>query len=141
VGGLAAGVERRIDEGRAEHTPEGGSCREDGPARARELPGNQLALDFEADDKEEEHHQAVVDGVPEVLLDFEQVEVEGELRLPEAVVAVVPGRVHPNEGDDGADEEDDAARGFDGGEPLGRLHETPDNEAAAVAADQLVDCS
>jgi hypothetical protein len=77
------------------------------------VPVDELTLDLEGDDEEEDRHQAVVDQVLQILLDFEEPDVDAHLGVPQLGVAVVPRRVHPHERSDRGDQEEDAASGLE----------------------------
>jgi hypothetical protein len=64
AGRVARRVQREVERGGQEHAADGAGDREHRLARSRQLAGEDLALDLEADDEEEDRHQAVVD--PEV---------------------------------------------------------------------------
>ena len=69
--------------------------------RLAELAVDELALDLQADDEEEDGHQAVVDPLPEVEVEDVVAEVDGQAGVPELDVGLLPRRVRPHEGDDG----------------------------------------
>ena len=63
----AAGVDREVEQRRHHHPAERGDAGTAARRRSRSSPIDELAPDLEADDEEEDHHQAVVDPVREVL--------------------------------------------------------------------------
>jgi hypothetical protein len=66
-----------------------------------------------ATDKEEDHHQAIIDEPLETALEDERADANAERRVQEVNVAPGPWRVRPNERDGGGDEQQDAAGGLD----------------------------
>ena len=70
---------------------------------------HQLSLDLQPDDEEEEGHQAVVDQVLQVFRQGEDVDVDGELGVPEVCVLVGPGGVRQAEGGCGGQQQHDCA--------------------------------
>ena len=68
-----------------------------------------LALDLQPDDEEEEHHRDFVDPEVERALDGPDGEVDADVGVEQALVFVVPGRVGPDQGDGGGDDQEDGA--------------------------------
>ena len=64
-GAIAAEVEHDKQQRRRDHATEGRRHRQARLLKRRKFADHQLALDLEADDKEEDHHQPVVDPVVE----------------------------------------------------------------------------
>ena len=56
-------VERQVAQGREHHAAQGRDTRQDTAGPGRELAVEHLALDLQADQQEEDRHQAVVDPV------------------------------------------------------------------------------
>ena len=82
VGARAADVERQVEQRRDDHAAEGAAAGRPPPG-ARAAGRDQLALDLQADDEEEQRHQAVVDPVAEVLGDRVATDVERDLGVPQ----------------------------------------------------------
>jgi hypothetical protein len=72
----------------------------------------ELSPQLQADDEEEEHHQAVVDPVPQVQRQLVVTEAQGELGVPEGLVGLAPGGVRPGQRQHGGGEEQCGGRGL-----------------------------
>jgi hypothetical protein len=83
--------------------------RQAGPSGVAQLPGDQFALDLQADHEEEQGHEAVVDPVLEVLGDRQRAGSDGQLHAPQALVAGGEGAVGPPERDHRGGQEEQAA--------------------------------
>ena len=106
-------LKRQVDRNRCDHTAKrrgDGQCDLLGIA---ELSDDQLALDFEADDEEEDRHQPVVDPMGERVRELEAAHGDAKLVMPERVVRLGIGRVRRDQRDRRADQENDAARRLD----------------------------
>jgi hypothetical protein len=66
MGPAAAPVEREVDPNRHRHPTRRRDNRDRHAAPLSKLPGVELALGLEADDEEEERHQALIDPMPEI---------------------------------------------------------------------------
>ena len=97
-------VARRVDapgRGRGDEQPADRAERRHHQAAAiGQLADRDLPPHLEADDEEEQHHQAVVDPVPQVLGVVPVADADAELRVPQRRVRVRPGRVGPDQRDD-----------------------------------------
>ena len=91
-----AAVQREEDGDRDEHAAETGQERQRGAATLAQLAHVELPSRLEADDEEEERHQAGVDPAAQVLGDAGVAEANRELRPPDPVVRRGV-RVHPGE--------------------------------------------
>jgi hypothetical protein len=111
--GLAE-VEPGVDRRRRQHAAERGHYRQGGALPAGELADQELALDLEADDEEEDRHQAVVDPVGEREVEARTAERDPCLDVLHVPVQLGPRRVGPDEGDQRRSDQDDA------GSTLGR---------------------
>jgi hypothetical protein len=121
-----ARVERVVQRRGHDHAAQGGYGREGGLAHRGELARDQLTLDLQADDEEEDPHQAVVDPMVQRLLQHRAAHVDAGLDLQQVVVAVVPWRVGPEDGDHRAAEEQARARELVMEERLERVQQTVD---------------
>ncbi len=104
------GVEQEIDQGRRRHAADRGDRRQGRLARARQLALDQLALDLEPDQEKEDRHQAVVDPVPERLVEPEIAELQAQVQLEEPQIVIGQGRVGEDEGERRRGQQHDAAR-------------------------------
>jgi hypothetical protein len=77
-----------------------------------QLPGQDLALDLEADDEEEQGHEPVVDPQQERLRNLERPRADGEVRPPQVGVERGERAVGPDECHDSGPHEEDAAGGI-----------------------------
>ncbi len=105
----AAGVEGQVDGDGDEHAPEPGH---DGQRQARaiaQLAEIELALGLQADDQEEERHEAVVDPLAQVGRERPVPEPDRELGRPHRLVGIRPRRVGPQQRGHGRDQQDDRA--------------------------------
>ncbi len=84
---------------------------EGGPAERGKLADQDLALDLEADDQEEDGHQAIVDPVEERLRQVQATEIDGELGPPQVGVCRRQRRVRPQQRERCSGDEEHAARG------------------------------
>src|SRR5690606_8616989 len=81
------------------------------------------------DHEEEDHHQTIVDPKVQILSEHEVAEAEDERRVPQVVIAFVPGRVGPGHRDDGHHQKQDAARGLHVHEVFERPHQCARGQA------------
>ncbi len=112
VGRLPAGVHRQVEQGRQHQPADAGEHGQDEAAPLGELADGEVAAHLEADDEEEQRHQAVVDPVAEVHRQLRAAEADGELGVPELLVGPRPPRVRPEEGQDRGREEHRGAAGL-----------------------------
>ena len=110
VGAGAAGVDREVERDRHHHAEEAGSDGQEEPAAVPQVAEVDLAPRLQADDEEEEGHQAAVDPGPQVAGDAVVAEAEAERRRPEPLVGVAD--VGPQERDDDRGDEDARTAGL-----------------------------
>ena len=95
---VAAGVEREVDAAIGDrHPAERGEHRQRDAAALAQLAHVELAPRLQADDEEEEHHQAVVDPVAQVLGERVAADADRELGPPHGC-GRSPGRCSPRRG-------------------------------------------
>ena len=116
VGARAARIEEEVDRHRKRHPGQRGHHRRGHAAPLPQLPHRELPLGLEADDEEEEHHEAVVDPATEVLGDRRPAEVDRQVRGPHRLIRTRPRRVGPDQRGHGRPEEDGRAPGLGGQE-------------------------
>ena len=75
-----------------------------------ELADQYLALDLQSHEKEEDGHQAIVHDFVKRQARVRRGDADGDLRLPECMVAVRPWRVRPDERNCRAHEQNQTAR-------------------------------
>jgi len=113
-------VDGCVDEGGDNHAPDGcgdGECCLFG---AGEFADDHFSFDFESDDEEEDGHEGVVDPSDEMVGDVDLPEEDFEFgAMEDVVVEFGEAGVGPDDGQDGASEQEDAARD-------GQAHETLD---------------
>jgi hypothetical protein len=129
VRGLTSRLEREVDRRRHHHAADRRHQRQHRLAGLPQLAEHQLALHLQADDEEEEHHQAVVDPVLERVLEAERPDADAGLRPPEVVEALGERRVGEREGHRRAGEQHQAPRRLDVQETLERADEAIDRLA------------
>ena len=122
--GLAQ-VEPGVDRRRHHHAAERGHHRQGGALPAGELADQELALDLEADDEEEDRHQAVVDPVREREVEARAAERDPRLDVLHVPVEPGPGRVGPSEGDERRGDQDDAGGALGREEALDGTEQSP----------------
>ena len=110
VDGVAAGVDREVDQGGDQHPADRGDGRERGASGLPQLALDELALDLEPDDEEEQRHQPVVDPLAQRQVERATSDAHVEVCGPQVDVARLPRRVGPDQRDDGRGDEDDTAR-------------------------------
>ena len=69
-------------------------------------------LDLQPYKQKEDGHEAVVDPVVEILRYLQVAESDGDGQVEQGGVEISPRRICPEDGDDGAGDEDDAAGAF-----------------------------
>src|SRR5690606_22756826 len=87
-----------------------------GLAQAGQRTLMNLAPDFHANHQEEHRHQRVVDPEVQRLGEADVANAEGNRRMPERAIMRCKGRVSPEQGDGGGDQQHDAAGSLDMGE-------------------------
>ena len=105
-----AGVDPDVDERRHRHAADGRHCRQRGLAEGRQLAPQQLALDLEADQEEEDRHQAVVDPQQQRLVDRQRADAHAHGRVEEHLVEPRQRRVVEDERGDRRRHQHDARR-------------------------------
>ena len=100
-----AHVEAEVDQCRYDHPAKRGECWRCRLAAIAQLALDQLALDLQADDEEEQRHQAVVDPLLER-------EVERQLGVPQVEVRGRPRGVRPQQGNQRRSDEDHPTGGL-----------------------------
>jgi hypothetical protein len=95
------------------------------------LPGSefsdeQFAFHLQADDEKEHRHESIVDPEVERFCVRSAGEAESEGDMPEMKITRGPGRIGPEEGDNNAADEKQAARTLEGGELAEWPNETID---------------
>ena len=120
-GALPAADDGQEDQRRHQHAPQGRDDGEQGRAGARQLPHRELALDLEADDQEEDGHEAVVDEVADGLLEREVAHRDRDLGRPEVLVGRA-GDVGPDQRRDRRAEQHQASGHLQAEELLERPH-------------------
>ena len=88
-----AGVDGDVDDGGHHHAADGRNDGQRGLAEGRQLALQQLALDLQADQKEEDRHQAVVDPVQQRLVERERADAHADRRIEKAVVEPASGEL------------------------------------------------
>jgi hypothetical protein len=106
---LRASVDGEVDQRRHQGPAQSRGDGQRRVARRGQLAHEHLALDLEADYKEENRHEPVVDPVGEVLGDRKVAYAYGQLRVPQRGIARAPRGVGPHEGHRGGDDQEDAA--------------------------------
>jgi hypothetical protein len=89
------GVEGQVDDDRHGDPAHRGEHRDGQPAALAQLAEVELALGLESHDEEEQGHQALVDPGAQIGRDPGVTEVDRELRRPDGLVGMPPGRVRP----------------------------------------------
>jgi hypothetical protein len=89
-------------------------------AAARQLARYQLLFDLEADDEEEQCHQAVVDPMTQVFAVHVAADREDDVGVPERLVTRAPRRVGPHQRHDRRRQQYEAAGRLDRQEPRER---------------------
>ncbi len=105
-------VEHQKEKGRHDCATDGCTDWKNGLPRRGELAHDDLALDLETDDEEEDRHQAVVDPVAERHLERALAPGHSNVGVDELEVSVGPWRVGPDQRQNGARQQNDAARNF-----------------------------
>ncbi len=118
---VAAEVERDIEESGHHHAAERTGSRHGCIAERGEPAVDELVLDLQADDEEEQRHHAVVDPVAQILGDDVPGEIDGERGAPQIVVRRGPGRVRPDECNQGCACQEDPTGRLDVEKPGDRL--------------------
>ena len=107
-------LEQHVDSGRDKHPAQRRGHRQRGLASVPQFARHKFAFDFQPDDEKEDRHQHIVDDeVTEFPAEFDRADFEMNGRVPELVVRIRRGRVRQGEREDDADEQHDAAGGFD----------------------------
>jgi hypothetical protein len=142
-----AGVQRRVERRRREHAAERTEDRQHRALAGRELAVHELVLDLHPHQEEEDHHQPVVHPLLERERELRLAEREREFRVPERCVAGAEGRVGPDEGREGGEEQQDRARRLDReealegrGEPVGERRRLGAHAAGSQIASSPVMC-
>ena len=112
-GGGVAVVEGGEHEAGDQHAAEGGEGRQGGVPGVGEMAGDELALELQADQEEEDRHQAVVDPQQRGLLQRDGAEVQMHRPVQQQRVLVLPAGVGDDEGGQRADDQHEAAVGLD----------------------------
>lgn len=106
-------IQKPVDHGGCRHAPDRGQGGERELGPIRELAFHHLALDLQADEKEEHGHQPVVDPQDERLAEHERPDADLDRRAEKGLIqALCPG-VGQDERDRRRDHQQDAARGFE----------------------------
>ena len=105
-----AGVDPDVDERRHRHAADGRHRGQGGLAEGRQLSPQQLALDLEADQEEEDRHQAVVDPQQQRLVDRQRADAHAHGRVEKYLVEVRQRRVVEDERGDCRRHQHDAGR-------------------------------
>ena len=103
-------VDDHVDERGHHHAANGRNGGNDGGGRAAQLAHNELALEFEADDEEEDGEQAV--GRPGLNGQVQVKRLRTERELADRFVGISPPRVGPQQRGQGAEQKHDAACAF-----------------------------
>ena len=111
-GEAVAPVDGGVDDGGHDHAAQGRDGGKGGGFCRLQRPHKHLAFDFEADEEEEDHHQAVVDPVQQRLGQRGGWNAQRELGVQRMIVGGAPGRIRHDECQDCCDAQDDAAGSF-----------------------------
>ena len=104
-----AEIEREIDRGREDRASNRGGDGEHGGGRSAELTNGHFAFDFEADYKKEDSHESIVDPGMERFGEVDVWRAEREGVMPEVDIAGVPGRICPDQSEQGCAEQENTA--------------------------------
>ncbi len=100
-----APVDQDIDKCRHDQAHDGSQDRHHRAAPVGEFAQHEFALHLQADDEEEERHQAIVAPVMQAQRQLGAAQSHGELGVPERGVGVAHRRVGPDQGHDSAKEQ------------------------------------
>ncbi len=126
-------VEQHVDQGRHNHSSQSGRQGESRLPEGGQFPHQYLALDLQADVKEEDGHQAVVDPVDKRMGKGKAADAERDLRVPEVGIAFRPRGVRPYQGNGRNDQQNDAACAVDMSKPFERTDDSVDRAGVGLA--------
>ncbi len=107
-----ATIQKPVDHRGRRHAPDGGQRRERELGPIRELAFHHLALDLQADEKEEHGHEPIVDPQDERLAEHERPDADLDRCAEKGLVQALCAGVGQNERDRRRDHQQDASRRF-----------------------------
>ena len=129
---VAAQVETQVDQRRNDHPAD---CRHDRQHHVAHPPkpaDHHLALDLQTHHEEEQRHERVVHEAVEVFVEDDEIaQLDLDQRVPEVLVAVADGRVHPDQGGGRRKQQEDPAGRLDVQEVLQRPADRPGERTVA----------
>jgi hypothetical protein len=105
-------VDGEVDQRRTRHAAERGDHRQGEPARIGQFAADDLVLDLQADDEEEDRHQAFLHPVDDRQRLGKGAQLDGEGLADEAEIDMRPGRVGECDGGQRRDRQDQARSAF-----------------------------
>jgi len=106
-------VDEPVDQCRYHHAAHGGGGRQDHLGGLGQVAVDHLALDLQADEQEEQRHQAVVDPQQQRFGNLQRADLDSDGHVEQAAVQVGQRRIVDDQGQDGCSDQQQATGGFE----------------------------